>query len=89
MFAIRDWRALGAYLALTEAGVRVPEDVKIIGYDGVSVASRTTLTITSVQQNVALIARHAVDLLSRLAQHDEIPQKRIIIPTDILPGQTL
>ena len=89
VFAISDWRALGAYLALTEAGVRVPEDVKVIGYDGVSVASRTVLNITSIQQNVTLIARYAIDLLLRLTRHGEIRERRIIVPTNILPGQTL
>ena len=89
VFAISDWRALGAYLALTEAGLKVPEDVKVIGYDGVSIASRVVLNITSVQQNVSLIARYAVDLLLRLTRREEISEKRIIVPTDILTGQTL
>ena len=89
IFAISDWRALGAYLALTELGVRVPEDVKVIGYDGVSVASRTVLNITSVQQNIDLIAWNAAELLLKQINHVQISEKRIIVPTSILTGQTL
>ncbi|MBQ9347719.1 MAG: LacI family DNA-binding transcriptional regulator [Oscillibacter sp.] len=89
VFAISDWRALGAYLALTELGIRVPEEVKIIGYDGVSVASRTILNITSIQQNIHQIARSAADLLIRQMNRQPIEQKRVIVPTSILSGQTI
>lgn len=89
VFAVSDWRALGAYLALTEMGLRVPEDVKLIGYDGVSVASRTLLNITSVQQNIDLIARNACDLLLHSLNAEPIAEKRVVVPTDILPGQTV
>lgn len=89
VFAVSDWRALGTYLALAEQGIRVPEDVKIIGYDGVSVASRTVLNITSVQQNIELIAQNASDLLLKQIEHEPIQEKRIIVPTNILPGQTI
>lgn len=89
VFAISDWRALGAYLALAELGIRVPEEVRIIGYDGVSVASRTILNITSIQQNIGEIARNACDLLLRQMERKPVEYKRIIVPTSILAGQTL
>ncbi len=88
VFAISDWRALGAYLTLTELGLRVPEDVKLIGYDGVSVASRSALNITSVQQNIDRIALSACELLLKLLRGESIAQRKIVVPTDILPGQT-
>jgi DNA-binding LacI/PurR family transcriptional regulator len=89
IFAISDWRALGAYLAINELGLRIPEDVKLIGYDGVSAVSRSALHITSVQQDIERIAQGANDLLLHMIRQEEIPQKHIIIPTDILPGQTV
>lgn len=89
IFAISDWRALGAYLALAEMGIRVPEEVRIIGYDGVSAASRTILNITSIQQDIQQIACHACNLLLRQMERKPIEEKRVIVPTSILPGQTL
>ena len=89
VFAISDWRALGAYLTLTELGLRVPEDVKLIGYVGVSAASRSALNITSVQQNIDRIALSACELLLKLLRGEPIAQRRVIVPTDILPGQTI
>lgn len=89
IFAISDWRALGSYLALADLGIRVPEDVRIIGYDGVSVANRTVLNITAIRQDIDQIACSACDLLLRQMDHQPIEKKRIVIPTSILSGQTL
>lgn len=89
IFAISDWRALGSYLALSELGIRVPEDVRIIGYDGVSVANRTVLNITAIRQDIGQIARHACDLLLCQMDHRPIEKKQITVPTSILTGQTL
>lgn len=89
IFAISDWRALGAYLALAEMGIKVPEEVRIIGYDGVSPTSRTIMNITSIQQDIQQIAHYACDLLLQQMNHEAIEQKRIIVPTSILSGQTL
>lgn len=88
IFAISDWRALGSYLVLNELGIKVPDEVRIVGYDGVSAASRTILNITSVQQDISLIARNAVDLLIKQIEDQKITSKRIIVPTDFLSGQT-
>lgn len=89
IFAISDWRALGAYLALADLGIRVPEEVRIIGYDGVSVANRAVLNITSIQQDIEQIARHTCDLLLRQMDRQTIEERRIIVPTSIMNGQTL
>lgn len=89
IFAISDWRALGSYLALTDLGIRVPEEVRIIGYDGVSVANRTVLNITSIQQDIEQIAHHTCDLLLRQMERRAVEKRRIIVPTSIMNGQTL
>lgn len=89
IFAISDWRALGSYLALTDLGIRVPEEVRIIGYDGVSVANRAILNITSIQQDIEQIARHTCDLLLRQMDQQTIEKRRMIVPTCIMNGQTL
>lgn len=89
VFAISDWRALGAYLSLTELGIRVPEDVRIIGYDGVSVAMRVLLNITAIRQDTHQIAAQACDLLLRQLNRQLIPERRILVPPSILSGQTV
>ena len=89
VFAISDWRALGVYLALNELGIKIPEEVRIIGYDGVSVATRTVLNITSIRQDIDQIAANACRLLMAQLENRPIERKRVIVPVSILSGQTL
>ncbi len=88
VFAISDWRALGAYLALSELGIKVPEQVHIIGFDGISTAIQTLLNITCIRQDTNGIAQGACELLLRQIQNKPIINKRIILPVSILNGQT-
>ena len=88
VFAISDWRALGAYTGAISMGKHVPEDICIIGFDGVSLACKS-VNITSVQQNTKRLAQCSCDQLLHLIKGEPVPNKHIVIPTDILPGQTL
>ncbi len=63
VFALNDAMALGVLYALQASGLRVPEDVKVIGYDDVDDAQYSFPTLTSVEPGKAQIARTAVDLL--------------------------
>ncbi|OON88421.1 hypothetical protein BXO88_01110 [Oribacterium sp. C9] len=88
VFAISDWRALGAYTGAISMGKHVPEDICIIGFDGVSLACKS-VNITSVQQNTKRLAQCSCDQLMHLIKGEPVPNKHIVIPTGILPGQTL
>ncbi len=89
VFAISDWRALGAYLAVNELGIKIPEEIRIIGYDGVSVAAKTLLNITSIRQDIESIAKCACDMLTAQLENRTIKEKRVIVPVSIMSGQTL
>ncbi|MCD7809412.1 MAG: LacI family transcriptional regulator [Erysipelotrichaceae bacterium] len=88
IFVVNDWRALGAMIGLQQLNIRVPEQVKIIGYDGISLASKSIFNITSIRQNTELIARSACELLWNKINDEEITENHIIIPTDLVQGQT-
>ena len=63
VFAANDLSAHGALDALAERGLRVPEDVSLVGYDDTWYASVTDPPLTSVHADVAAIGRRAADLL--------------------------
>lgn len=63
IFATSDIIAAFAVKGCLHAGKRVPEDVRIIGYDDVSVASWLTPEISSIRQPVGEIGRMAVELI--------------------------
>ena len=88
IFAISDWRALGAYTGVITMGKRVPEDIRIIGFDGLSLACKT-VGITSIQQNTPRLAACSCDQLLKLINGESVDEKHVVIPTGILQGQTL
>ena len=88
VFAISDWRALGVYSAIESMNRKVPDDIKIIGFDGISLACRSVLRITSIQQNVKLISQNVCDTLMSLIDGKEPTDKHIIIPVDVMIGQS-
>ena len=63
IFAFNDLLALGAMHVLITAGLRIPEDVAVIGFDDIEEARYSTPALSSVSPNTGLLARRAIDLL--------------------------
>ncbi|PPH98034.1 LacI family DNA-binding transcriptional regulator [Rathayibacter rathayi] len=63
VFALNDTLALGAMRALQEAGVRVPDEVAVIGFDDIDEARYCSPSLSSVDSGRDEIARIAVELL--------------------------
>ena len=79
IFAMSDLIAVGAVRAIRDAGKNVPEDVSVIGYDGIDYVNYSVPRIATIRQNTGELARRSVeDLLlrvsySRSAVHEKIP----------------
>jgi DNA-binding LacI/PurR family transcriptional regulator len=68
VFAANDVMALGALSELAERGLRVPEDVSVIGYDDTPVAAMRYVGLTSIDDRSVEIGRGAGErLLARIA----------------------
>jgi LacI family transcriptional regulator len=63
IFAANDLVALGVLQALTLAGVRVPDDVAIVGYDDIDFAASAAIPLSSVRQPREEMGQVATDLL--------------------------
>lgn len=88
IFANNDWRALGAVVAVQNSGLKIPDNIRIVGFDGISIAANSILSITCIQQNTALLARNACELLEKQLRKEDIPVKSIIVPAHLVVGQT-
>lgn len=76
VFAVSDSLAAGALRAIAQAGLRVPEDIAVVGFDGTELAEVVSPQLTTVEQPSREIGRTAVTLL----------MKGSIIPTPRLSG---
>ncbi|MBB6348701.1 LacI family DNA-binding transcriptional regulator [Nonomuraea muscovyensis] len=63
LFCANDLLALGMLRGLLHAGVRVPDDVSLIGYDDIDFASASTVSLSSVRQPTYKLGRVATELL--------------------------
>ena len=71
-FCANDLLALGLLQQLTRHGVRVPDDVAIVGYDDIEFAAAAAVPLTSVAQPRQQLGRTAAELLAR--RGDEAPE---------------
>jgi DNA-binding LacI/PurR family transcriptional regulator len=83
IFAANDYMAAGAWAALREKKIRVPEDVSIIGYDNSPIASEFMLKLTTIDEQGIPVGRQTASLLLERIGHKGAakPKKILIKPT--------
>lgn len=80
IFARIDTTALKVLSELRHAGIRVPEDVSLVGFDNTQLAQHIQPTLTSVDHSLSEIGRLAIWLLlDRLEEHYDGPARKVII----------
>jgi LacI family transcriptional regulator len=75
IFAFNDVSAIGAILALRAAGIRVPEDVSVLGFDDVFAALTNNPPLTTIHQPLRSMGQAAANTLLGLIR-DDIPRPR-------------
>jgi LacI family transcriptional regulator len=84
IFAFNDEMAIGAMQAARERGLRVPDDLSVIGFDGVERGELLEPQLTTVRQPLAEMGRMAVTLLLRLLERRSIEALRIELATRLV-----
>ncbi|MBP2708446.1 LacI family DNA-binding transcriptional regulator [Microbispora sp. RL4-1S] len=84
IFASNDAQALGVYQAAGEAGVRIPEDLSVIGFDDLPVAKWLIPPLTTIRQPLTEMAAAATDMLVTLARGEALAQNRLELATDLV-----
>jgi LacI family transcriptional regulator len=70
VFARNDFTAMGALNAIKRAGLRIPEDIALIGYDDIPLAAHTSPALTTVRQPTREQGRAAAEFLLRRVEGD-------------------
>jgi len=83
-FIASDNVALGAYSAIREAGLSIPDDLSIVGFDDIPLASFTQPALTTVKIPAYEIARQSYDLLRRLMKGDFPEEKAVSLPAELI-----
>lgn len=84
LLAWNDFACEHVRAVLTAKGMRVPEDVSLVGFDDMPSASAATPRLTTVRQDVVRIGRAAVDLAVDTISGRELPQTGILCPVELV-----
>lgn len=84
VFAGNDLQALGTYRAAKECGLRVPEDVSVVGFDDLPFAQWIAPPLTTVRQPLANMAAMAARLLVQLINDEEPETLRVELATRLI-----
>ncbi len=88
VFAGSDLVAFGALAAVRDAGLRIPEDVAIVGFDDVPMASDVTPPLTTVHLPAQMLGRTAAELLMQLIAGEEVAQRTVLLDTHLVVRQS-
>ncbi|GAB7041975.1 MULTISPECIES: LacI family DNA-binding transcriptional regulator [Catenuloplanes] len=84
IFAASDQMAFGVYEAVRRRGLRVPDDISVVGFDDLPEARWASPPLTTVRQPLAEMGLLAARTVLRLAQGEDIETPRIELATDLV-----
>lgn len=88
LFAMSDVIAFGAIRALVSAGLRVPEDVSVIGFDGITMSRYCVPVMTTIVQPSEQIALQSIELLVRQIEHGA-PAQTVTLQPELQQGESV
>ncbi len=84
-----DLIALGVMRFLHESGLRIPDDVSVVGFDDISWASFTTPNLTTVRQPFSALGKKAFELLARRMDGDDSPRTLLRLDMSVASRDSL
>ena len=88
IFAMSDVMAIGVIRALRDLGKRVPEDISVMGYDGISIARYSVPRLTTICQDTRQLAEQGVKVLLDSIEGEGRPVHKVV-PFRMLDGESV
>ncbi len=84
IFAGSDQQALGVYEAARQRGLRIPQDLSVVGFDDLPVSRWLSPPLTTVRQPLAEMGRVAADMLGTLIEGLPLASRRVELATELV-----
>jgi LacI family transcriptional regulator, xylobiose transport system transcriptional regulator len=88
VFTANDLQAVGVYEAARQAGLRIPEDLSVVGFDDLAFVRWSAPPLTTVRQPLADMGATAADLVLTLASGGQPDHTRIELPTTLVERES-
>jgi LacI family transcriptional regulator len=83
IFAGNDMIAIGALRAIKEAGLRCPDDLSLIGFDGLEIVDMITPSLTSIYQSPYQLGATAARMVLDRVKGQKLPARHIVLETEL------
>ena len=85
-----DFSAMGGYNAIAEAGLSIPEDISVMGYDGIYLSRVMKPKLATYQQNTMMLGRTAADKLVQMIEHPRVTlAEQLLVTGKLLEGDSV
>ena len=84
VFCSDDYMAIGVMRRIHESGLRVPEDIAVVGFDDIEMAAHLQPTLTTVRQQMVELGRTSADILLALIEGGRKASVRRLLPTELV-----
>jgi LacI family repressor for deo operon, udp, cdd, tsx, nupC, and nupG len=83
LFCENDEMAIGALKRIKASGLRVPEDISLVGFDDIPFAAYCDPPLTTISQPAETFGRRAVEMLIALIEKKPIAERRVVLPFEL------
>ncbi len=84
VFAASDRMAVGAITAIEESGLKIPEDIALVGFDGIPSSAHTDPPLTTMRQPITRSGALAAQLLIDMIENPSPAPRRIVLTTELV-----
>lgn len=84
IFALNDRMAMGAIRTIQLAGMRIPEDIAVVGFDDIPAAADFNPPLTTVRGKARHMGQAAAQLLFKLIAGEDIEERELILPAELV-----
>lgn len=88
VFAVNDLVAIGVLQALATSGIRVPEDIALIGYDDIPFARAAVVPLSSIHQPAAQLGASAMHILIEEATNPGLAPRHVVFQPELITRQS-
>ncbi|AOE61200.1 LacI family transcriptional regulator [Pseudomonas corrugata] len=83
LFCENDEMAIGALKRIKESGLRVPEDISLVGFDDIPFAAYCDPPLTTIAQPAETFGRRAVEMLIALIENKPVAERHVVLPFEL------
>lgn len=88
IFVQSDWMAIGVIRAIQDAGLRIPEDIAIVSFDDLPIATRDKPHLSTIRQPITATGKAAVATLLKVIENPSIEQQAVFLPVELIIRDT-